>query len=139
MRRTRASLLVCGALMLLARPSTSAPADDGTPAGMVAFFAAAKGCPDGWSAADEAAGRFVVGANAPSGVGRSIGTALADQEDRKHSHGFAANTTVPTRNVAALDGGNNQAAQPAALTTLGTTSAGRSGLPFVQLVVCKKL
>jgi hypothetical protein len=138
MTRTRWPWLVAGALLLSARPSGSAPADDGAPSGMVAFFAAGTGCPAGWMAATEAAGRIVVAATDSNVIGRRIGVPLLDQEDRAHTHTFTATTTIAVKNVAAFDGGNNQAAQAGTLMSGGTMAEARTGLPFVQLVVCKK-
>jgi hypothetical protein len=134
----RGRWLLLAALLLPARASTSAPADDGAPSGMVGFFAAATGCPDGWMVASEASGRIPVAASDANAVGRRVGAPLADQEDRAHSHGFVATAVIATRNLAAADGGNDQAAQPGTLTASGTTAAAPTGLPFVQLVVCQK-
>ena len=50
--RGRSAWLTAGVLLMLARPSGSAPADDGAPSGMVAFFAGGNACPAGWTVAD---------------------------------------------------------------------------------------
>jgi hypothetical protein len=131
-------LLGGAALLLFARPSGSAPADDGVPSGTVAFFAAGSGCPDGWQVAKSAAGRVLVAANNGNVVGQRVGDALGDQEDRTHTHSYVATTTVPTRNIVALNGSNNQAAQAGTLEVKADAAFSSSELPFVQLTVCRK-
>ena len=105
---------------------------------MVAFFDAASGCPDGWMAATEASGRFLVATNDTNAIGQRVGTPLGDQEDRTHVHSFSATAMLDTRNLAAADGDNDQAAQPGGVAADGTTAPATTGLPFTQLVVCKK-
>jgi hypothetical protein len=130
--------LPAAALLLFARPSASTPADDGVPSGTVAFFASGSGCPDGWAAASNVAGRVIVAASDGNAVGRRVGDALGDQEDRFHDHSFEATANIPTRNLVALDGPNNQAAQAGTLGFKGNTAVSSSELPFVQLTVCRK-
>jgi hypothetical protein len=131
-------LLPAAALILFARPSASTPADDGVPSGTIAFFAIGSGCPDGWQAASNASGRVLVAANDGNVVGQRVGDPLGDQEDRTHSHSYVAKATIPTRNIIALNGSNNQAAQAGTLEVDGEAASSSSELPFVQLIVCKK-
>jgi hypothetical protein len=130
--------LILGGVLLAARPSGSAPEDDGVPRGMVAFFVGASGCPAGWVTASEAAGRMLVAVDDSNSLGRRIGVPLGDRDDPSHTHAFTASGTIAVKNLAAADGGNQSAAQPGVLATTGTTLPARTGLPFVQLVVCKK-
>lgn len=136
--RGRSAWLAAGVLVLLARPSGSAPADDGVPSGMIAYFAGTNGCPDGWTAATEAAGRIAVGVTDVNNIGLTTGTPLANQEDRVHTHTFAASATIDDKNIAAAGGSNDSAAQAGAITTAGMTAEATTGLPFTQLIVCKK-
>jgi hypothetical protein len=138
MKAQRWPWLAAAALLLFSRPSASTPADDGVPSGTVAFFARGSGCPEGWMVATSASGRVIVAANDGNVVGQRVGDPLGDQEDRGHSHSYTATATIPTRNLAALDGGNKQAAQPGALEVKGDTIWSPSGLPYVQLTVCRK-
>ena len=94
MRRARWQWLIAGGVLLLARPSGSAPGDDGAPRGMVAFFSAGTGCPDGWQAATIAAGRMLVAVQDVNNLGSRVGTPLGDQEDRGHTHAFQATATI---------------------------------------------
>ena len=117
------------------------PAGDGVPSGTVAFFSLddpAGGCPPGWARADAVAGRLVVGVTAAEDVGVAIGVPLADQEDRTHLHPYAAEVTLPSRNIAGANGGNGQGAGSGEHGVAADTDAGTSGLPFVQLLVCEK-
>jgi hypothetical protein len=131
-------LLPAAALILFARPSASTPADDGVPGGTIAFFASGSGCPDGWQPASSASGRLLVAANDGNVVGQRVGEPLGDQEDRTHSHTYVAKAMIPTRNIVAVNGGNNQAAQPGTLEVEGAAASSSSELPFVQLTVCRK-
>src|SRR4051794_35267678 len=66
-------------------PGSSAAA----PSGAVMFFDVAA-CPSGWSAYDAGRGRYLVGLPSGAAAGATVGTALADQEDRptgQHTHG----------------------------------------------------
>lgn len=112
--------------------------DDGVPRGAVAFFTAGTACPMGWSPADAVAGRMVVGVTDPARVGHTVGTPLGDREDRTHTHPVRAGLTLTPRNIAGADGPNRQGAASGAQTVTGTTAAGASGLPFVQLRACVK-
>lgn len=138
MRRATWQWLIAGGVLLLGAPSGSAPGDDGAPRGMVAFFAAGSGCPDGWQAASAAAGRLVVGVRDVNDVGSRVGLPLGDREDRAHLHAFSAGAMIGVKNLAAADGGNQSAAQPGASTTAGSTLPARTGLPFTQLIVCRR-
>lgn len=124
--------------MLCARPSGSAPTDDGVPSGMIAYFTGGNGCPDGWTAAAEAAGRIAVGVTDVNNIGLGTGTPLGDQEDRVHTHSFTATTSIDNKNIAAAGGGNDSAAQAGTIATAGMTEEATTGLPFTQLIVCKK-
>jgi hypothetical protein len=130
--------LAAAALLLFARPSASTPADDGVPSGTVAFFASGSGCPEGWAVATNATGRVIVAANDGNVVGQRVGEPLGDQEDRTHSHSYVATAYIPTRNIVALNGANDQAAQAGQLEVKGDAAWSSSELPFVQLTVCRK-
>jgi hypothetical protein len=134
----------------------------GVPAGAVAFFDL-PACPAGWSAFDAARGRYVVGLPNGGALAATVGTALADQENRpagRHNHGVTDpghRHTLPTRtNVVAgnvphtsVQANGSAALANTILTGLTATgisvnnSTGTSGIvgtnaPFVQLLPCKK-
>ncbi len=105
----------------------------------MAFFAREDGaCPDGWRVATEAAGRLPVGVADSISVGRIVGTALSNQEDRMHMHGFSAQVDLPYKSISAADGSNEQGAAAQQYTDSGVTQPAPSGLPFIQLVACVK-
>lgn len=120
-----------------ARAGRPAAAADGAPAGLVAFFDGDT-CPDGWQPAEDVRGRLVIGVPDVASVGISVGAALAPEEDRTHVHTWAAELTLNAKNIAAADGGNDQGAAPGSYAVGGTTDAGTSGLPFVQLLACER-
>jgi hypothetical protein len=114
------------------------PGDDGVPAGVVAFFGAGAACPMGWAPADAVTGRAVVAVTDGSSVGRSVGAALRDREDRTHTHTLTGSISVPAGSIAGADGANNQGGAAGSHTVTGTAGAAPSGLPFVQLRACVK-
>jgi hypothetical protein len=128
-------------LALRSRPA--AGMDDAAlsvPAGTVAFFSGVGGsCPQGWRVATEAAGRLVIGVNAQDSVGTLVGTPLGNEEDRTHSHAFAATVDLPYKSISAADGSNNQGAAAGTYQDSGMTQPASSGLPFIQLCACVKL
>ena len=71
-------------------------------------------------------------------VGKLIGTALTNQEDRTHIHSFQTSADLPYKSISAANGGNGQGASAARYTDSGNTEPAPSGLPFVQLVGCVK-
>jgi len=109
------------------------------PAGMLAFMAGdVASCPPGWRIAQETTGRLVVGVTSSDAVGKLIGTALTNQEDRTHVHSFQTSAALPYKSISAANGGNGQGASAARYTDSGNTEPAPSGLPFVQLVGCVK-
>ena len=142
------SVLAAGSLLAVAsgwRSAASAPPPAPAPApaapgieaprGMVAFFDG--NCPPGWAVATVVAGRLLVGTDRADTVGRVVGEPLAAEEDRAHDHGLSAATiSLPSKAIAAADGGNNNGAAAGAQPLIGTVEAAPSGLPFVQLTTC---
>lgn len=105
------------------------------PAGLVALFST-PACPDGWQPAVVAAGRMMVGTMDPMAVGRPVGTALVDAEDRPHAHSIDTVLALPTRSISAADGSNDSGAAAGTSGLTGAAMAASSGLPFVQLTAC---
>ncbi len=67
---------------------------DSTPAGTIAYFDLAS-CPEGWSEATNAKGRYIVGTQNSANKNLTVGQALSDGENRavgQHAHGA---TQVP--------------------------------------------
>jgi len=109
------------------------------PAGMVAFFApATTACPDGWSAADFAQGRALVGVTAQADVGLEVGTPLGDREQRTHAHNFTGAAVLAVKSISAADGGNNSGAAARSYAVSGTSEPSAGALPFAQLFLCEK-
>jgi hypothetical protein len=84
-------------------------------------------------------GRFIVPtvATAPGGV--TSGKPLTSGEDRTHTHDVAATFTLGSTNYVGVSGGGNGGVTSDGTATLGTTSDPAStGLPYVQLLACRK-
>lgn len=138
--RTFALLLCTGLLTSVAIGQTALPVV--VPVGLVAFFEEDT-CPSGWGRATDGGGAFldgrlVVGASDAGKAGATVGTPLADREDRQHSHPFSVPVVLTNKGIAAADGGNNQGARAMTYTATGNTGMAASGIPFVQLLACEK-
>jgi hypothetical protein len=75
-------------------------------------------CPPGWSALDSARGRAIVGVPTGGTRGATIGTALADQENRAHTH-----TVDPAACTTSSDGAHTHVVDPVALNHGHTVAA----------------
>jgi hypothetical protein len=134
----RAVLLAVLGTALGVHPA-AAQSTDTSPSGMVAFFMSSGAtCPTGWTAAALAQGRLIVGVSSTSTVGMKVGSPLASQTAPTHQHAFAATVPVSSRHISASHCCNNQGARNGGYLTTGTTVAGTSNLPLIQLVVCQK-
>lgn len=123
--------------------------------GAVMAYDLPNGCPSGWQALPNAAGRYIVGLSPKGVLGKAVGTALSDGESRavgKHTHksrsgGSHVHTLAETQGI----GGTHGAAAAAKVGSHSTSSAGAhshgiesTGLvegtnaPYIQLLICKK-
>lgn len=110
---------------------------DGLPTGTIAYFH--KGaCPLGWEPAWSAVGRTLV----PTGVqwvGQTDGQALQDAEDRTHVHDVLGTLVAQAVSFVGIAGCcNNGCGGAQAWTVSGQAAAATSGLPYAQLLVCRK-
>jgi len=112
---------------------------DALPNGAISFFNSAS-CPKGWAPFSEGGGRIAVptiGSDQPLIV---KGTPLKDGEDRTHGHSIEAEVSLTSVSyVGAPGGGNHNVAAAQTVTILATGEKVSSGLPYVQLLTCKKL
>jgi len=111
--------------------------DDGVLSGTVAFFSGGA-CPAGWQTATGVQGRLVLAVVDGSRGGMTVGTPLADQEDRQHQHTYSGTVTLGGDGLAAADGSNNNGAASQAYTVTGSTQMAPTALPFVQVQPCVK-
>lgn len=123
--------------LIATRKAAGESTDDGVPSGMVAYISGGT-CPAGWIAASNVEGRLVVAVSDGKDVGVQVGMPLGDQEDRKHSHAFKGDLSLPAKSIAAADGANLEGAKAQSYSLAGTTETGPSGLPFVQVTACVK-
>lgn len=119
------------------RSASGESTDDGVPSGMVAHVTGGV-CPAGWAPASNVEGRIVVATAEGKDVGVQVGAPLGDQDDRTHAHAYKGDVVLPSKSIAAADGANVEGAKAQTYSISGTTSAGPSGLPFVQVTACIK-
>jgi hypothetical protein len=111
---------------------------DALPPSAVSFFQGAN-CPTGWVPYVSADGRFLVPTVATAPAGLAYGTPLDAGEDRTHTHDFSATFTLSSTSYAGIVGGGNGGVGPAgAITMTGTSDPASTGLPYVQLLTCRK-
>ena len=112
---------------------------DAMPQNAVSFFQA-KACPSQWAPYDTGVGRVLVPAAAGTAGGVPHGTPLAGGEDRTHTHALALSFTLGTvKYVGAAGGGNHGVAAAGTLGLMATSDPASTGLPYVQMLACKKL
>jgi hypothetical protein len=115
---------------------------DPYPYGTIAYYNTIS-CPTGWETYNDAAGYFLVPMPAGSGIGAKVGTALTDQEDRKHEHTLTATISIPsveyalsTKCMAGIM--CRKMGKDGTKTLTGKTDEASSNTPYVQLLVCIK-
>lgn len=118
--------------------AASAPGDS-LPTGTVSFFAR-QGCPMGWEPFALGVGRTVVPSIGRDPVGVTQGTELSPEEDRLHSHTAQGNVLFPAVSYAGIAGeANHGLGRAGTYAVTVTVKPASAGLPYVQLLVCKKL
>lgn len=123
---------------LCRRDGDPAQASTGTPfpVGSATFFDRPS-CPPGWSALDEAVGRFVIAAPAGAPAMERVGVPLANGEDRTHAHQVTLSVTLPDRSLSAAGGSNTEPAQSGTYEVDAETDPATSGMPYVQALLCR--
>jgi hypothetical protein len=114
-------------------------AGDALPGGAISFFNKTS-CPEGWTPFADGAGRVpvpTVGEEPPLAM---QGEPLADGEDRLHNHAVEATADVGSASFAGIAGESNHGvAGQQKVTIAAAAEKTSSGLPYVQLLACKKL
>lgn len=111
---------------------------DGLPLDAVMYFTGTA-CPRGWAPYMEAVGRVAVPTASATLLGVQRGAPLTDGEDRAHGHTLAGSFTVPAVTYAGIAGCcNNGVGAAATLPFMAPAREASSGLPYVQLLVCRK-
>lgn len=112
---------------------------DSLPRDTVTFFTGTS-CPMGWAPFTEGAGRVIVSAETASIPAPVRGAPLSDSEDRTHTHMISSTFALgDVSYVGASGGGNNGVASSAAAAIMARTEPASAGLPYVQLLVCRKM
>ncbi len=111
---------------------------DSVPAGAVMFFSAST-CPEGWAPYDVAAGRVVVPTTGGAAGGAVRGLPLRSGEERTHTHRLSSGFTLnDVRYVGLVGGANHGVGASGAVTFSADTAPASAGVPYVQLMVCRK-
>lgn len=120
-------------------PQTVPPALDSLPAGAISFFKAAA-CPEDWTPFAEGKGRFLVPTIGQDPPLKTSGEPLKDGEDRLHGHAVTAEADLAATSFAGVAGESNHGVAGQQTVTITAPAAKvSSGLPYVQLLACKKL
>ncbi|MFO0608729.1 MAG: hypothetical protein U0324_36520 [Polyangiales bacterium] len=119
-------------------PPDAGPLADGLPVDAVMYFTGTA-CPRGWIAYTEGVGRVAVPTPSVTLLGVQRGAPLADGEDRAHGHTLSGSFAVPGVSYAGIAGCcNNGLGAAATLPFMAPAREASSGLPYVQLLVCRK-
>jgi len=114
-----------------------------TPAGAVMFFNLAS-CPSGWTALTAAEGRYLVGLASGGTLGSSVGSALADLENRstgEHTHPiniYGSGADTARRIIKGISSNATVELLQPSDVLVPTGSIAGTNAPFLQLLVCQK-
>jgi len=114
-------------------------AGDGMPPGSIAWFDALR-CPGGWEQYAPATGRTLVPLG-PLGPDKGViedGTPYLSGANPTHAHSIAGTANIGTQRFVGVAGGGNGLANPGTVAVTGSSDAVSLGLPYVQLLACKK-
>lgn len=118
---------------------TMPPTGDALPAGAISFFKVAA-CPEGWTPLAEGKGRFPIPTIGQDPPLKTAGEPLKDGEDRLHGHALSAELELAAVSYAGVAGeANHGVAAQQTVPIAATADKASSGLPYVQLLACKKL
>lgn len=110
---------------------------DSYPTDTVSFFTG-NACPTGWEPYAAGAGRTIVPTLGPGAGGATRGTPLTTGEDRTHTHVASPQVTLGSVSYALATGSGLNVGAAGPVIMNGSTNAASSGLPYVQLLVCRK-
>ncbi|MRG96730.1 hypothetical protein [Polyangium spumosum] len=112
---------------------------DALPRSTIGFFQV-PACPSGWEPYKAAAGRTLLPTIGDAAGGTTVGEPLVSGEERAHSHRVNATFDLVPISYAGVSGGGNAGVAAAGTAVFETTSEeATTGLPYVQLLACKKL
>ena len=106
------------------------------PSGLITWFQGSS-CPAGWSTYGTSFGRLLLSVDTPSQSGVTVGSPLSPQSAPIHSHTYTTTLSLPVHDISAAGGGNSQGACNGNVQLTGTTSQEDSGVPFIQLILCR--
>lgn len=117
----------------------SEPVGDSIPTGAVAFFENMS-CPEGWDLYPLGNGRYLMPTVGGATPGATYGEPLENGEDRTHQHDVTESFALSSVSYAGVASGGNHGVAMEGTGMLATTSDAVSvGLPYIQLLICKKM
>jgi hypothetical protein len=112
---------------------------DAIPQNSIGFFQI-PACPSGWEPFKAAAGRAILPTIGTMPGGATVGEPLTSGEERQHAHEIKATfDLIDISYVGIASGGNSGVAQAGAVSFAATSDTASTGLPYVQLLSCKKM
>jgi len=112
---------------------------DAIPQNGIGFFAI-PACPTGWEPFKAAAGRAILPTIGAMPGGATVGDPLVSGEERQHTHEVkAAFDLIDISYAGIASGGNSGVAKAGMVAFTATSDAASAGLPYVQLLACKKM
>ena len=119
-------------------PRDAGPLADSVPTGAVMYFEGSS-CPDGWVVFGDGAGRVAAPTTGGAEGGSVRGVPLASGENRTHTHRVSASFSLGAVSyVGVVGSANNGVGAAGDVSVSVTTSAASTGLPYVQLLMCRK-
>lgn len=118
---------------------SSSARGDAIPQNSIGFFQV-PACPSGWEPFKAAAGRAVLPTIGTMPGGATVGEPLTSGEERAHTHEVKATLDLIDISYAGIaSGGNSGVAKSGAVSFTTISDAASAGLPYVQLLACKKM
>ena len=119
-------------------PGPRIQSQDSLPAGAVSYFNR-RTCPVGWEPFSLGVGRTVVPSVGGDPVGNPQGEPLADSEERVHGHTLSGSVSTSSVSYIGIAGeANHGVARAGSYAVSLTASPAPSGLPYLQLLTCRK-
>ncbi len=119
-------------------PRDAGAVPDSLPTDSVMFFQGTA-CPSGWAPYLDGVGRAVAAASNPTLGAYPLGSPMGDREVRGHTHNYSGSFTLDGVSYVGVVGGANAGTSAAATVRFDAqTSLDPAGLPYVQLLVCRK-
>lgn len=112
---------------------------DAIPRNALGFFQV-PACPNGWEPFKAAAGRAILPTIGSQPGGTTVGEPLMSGEERRHTHEIRGTFELIEISYVGIAGASNMGvAKAEAASFTATSNSASTGLPYVQLLACKKM